>query len=89
MQEYVRGWVLWLLRDAALLPSSSSSRVKLMFLLLLEDLDFAHRLGWDSTVLVNLYRATCHSSYYQSEINGYLVLLQVCDIEFLIFYIFL
>ena len=61
-----------------------------MFLPLLEDLDFTRRLSWDSAVLACLYRVMCRGSAAdQSEISGYLVLLQICDIQILIFYILL
>ncbi|XP_073116209.1 serine/threonine-protein phosphatase 7 long form homolog [Elaeis guineensis] len=77
VQQYVRGQVLRLL-GGVLLPDTSSNKMKLMFLPLLEDLDFARRLSWGSAVLACLYRAMCRGSYAdQSEIGGYLVLLQI------------
>ena len=79
VQQYVRNQVLWLL-GGVLLPNTSSNKMKLMFLLLLEDLDFARRLSWDSAVLACLYRAMCRSSYAdQSKIGGYLIL--YCSIQ--------
>ena len=85
VQQYVRGQVLRLL-GGVLLPDTSSNKMKLMFLPLLEDLDFARRLSWGSAVLACLYRAMCRGSYAdQSEIGGYLVLLQVRELKFLIF----
>ena len=52
-----------------------------MFLPLLEDLDFSHRLSWGSAVLAYLYRAMCQGSVAdQSEIEDYLILLQVQEI---------
>ena len=85
VQQYVRGQVLWLL-GGVLLSDTSSNKMKLMFLPLLEDLDFARRLSWSSAVLACLYRAMCRGSYAdQSEIDGYLVLLQVCELKIFIF----
>ena len=85
VQQYVRGQVLRLL-GGVLLPDTSSNKMKLMFLPLLEDLDFARRLSWGSAVLACLYRAMCRGAYAdQSEIGGYLVLLQVCELKFFIF----
>ena len=80
VQQYVRGQVLRLL-GGILLPDTSSNKMKLMFLSLLEDLDFARRLNWGSAVLVCLYRAMCRDSYAdQNKIGGYLVLLQVYEL---------
>ena len=62
VQQYVRGQVLRLL-GGVLLPDTSSNKMKLIFLPLLEDLDFARRLSWGSTVLACLYRAMCRDSY--------------------------
>ena len=77
VQQYVRGQVLRLL-GGVLLPDTSSNKMKLMFLSLLEDLDFTRRLSWGSAVLACLYRTMCQDSTAdQSEIKGYLVLLQV------------
>ena len=85
MQQYVRGQVLRLL-GGVLLPDTSSNKMKLMFLPLLEDLDFARRLSWGSAVLACLYRAMYRGSYAdQSEIDGYLILLQVCELKIFIF----
>ena len=85
MQQYVRGQVLRLL-GGIMLSDTSSNKMKLMFLPLLEDLNFARRLSWGSAVLACLYRAMCRDSYTdQSEIDGYLVLLQVCKLKFFIF----
>ena len=44
VRQYVRSYILRLLRGV-LLPDTSSNKVKLMFLPLLEDLDFTHRLS--------------------------------------------
>ena len=64
------------LLGGVLLPDTSSNKIKLIFVPLLEDLDFARRLSWGSAVLACLYRAICRGSYAdQSEIGGYLVLL--------------
>ena len=72
------------LLGGVLLPDTSSNKMKLIFLPLLEDLDFTRRLSWVSAVLTCLYRAMCRSSYTdQSEIGGYLVLLQVCELKIL------
>ena len=80
VQQYVRGQILQLL-GGALLSDTSSNKMKLIFLPLLEDLDFARRLSWDSTILAYLYRIMCRGSYHdQTEIGGYFVLLQVYGI---------
>ena len=85
VQQYVRGQVLRLL-GGVLLPDTSSNKMKLIFLPLLEDLDFARRLSWGSAILACLYRAMCRGSYTdQSEIDGYLVLLLVCELKIFIF----
>ena len=78
VRQYVRSYILQLL-GSALLSDTSSNKVKLMFLPLLEDLDFTCRLNWSSAILACLYRAMCWgSTVVQSEIGGYLVSLQVC-----------
>ena len=85
VQQYVRSQMLRLL-DGVLLLDTSSNKMKLIFLSLLEDLDFAHRLSWGSAVLACLYRAMCWGSYAdQSEIDGYLILLQVYELKIFIF----
>ena len=85
VQQYVRGQVLWLL-GGVLLSDTLSNKMKLIFLPLLKDLDFACRLSWDSAVLACLYRAMCRNSYTdQNEIDDYLVLLQVCELKIFIF----
>ena len=78
------------LLDGVLLSDTSSNKMKLIFLPLLKDLEFAHRLSWGSTVLACLYRAMCQDSYAdQSEIGDYLVLLQICELKIYIFNILL
>ena len=79
---------MWLL-GGVLLSDTSSNKMKLIFLPLLEDLEFVRRLSWGSAVLTYLYRAMCRGSYAdQSEIDGYLVLLQICESKIYIFNIF-
>ena len=81
----VRGQMLQLLGDV-LLSDISSNKMKLMFLPLLEDLDFACRLSQGSAVLACLYKAMYRGSYAdQSEIDDYLILLQVCELKIFIF----
>ena len=88
VQQYIRGQVLWLL-SGILLPDTSSNKIKLIFLPLLEDLEFVRRLSWSSAVLACLYRAMCRGSYAdQNEIGGYLVLLQIYELKIYIFNIF-
>ena len=89
LQQYVRGQVLRLL-GGVLLSDTSSNKMKLMFLPLLKDLEFACRLSWGSAVLACLCRAMCRDSYAdQSEIGGYLVLLQICELKIYIFNVLL
>ena len=82
VQQYVRSQTLRLLRGN-LLSDTSSNKMKLIFLSLLENLDFTRRLSWGSTVLACPYRTMYRNFYHdQSKIGSYLVLLQVCDIKF-------
>ena len=77
VRQYIRGYVMRLL-EVTLLSDTSSNKVKLIFLPLLEDLDFTRRLSWCSAVLACLYRIMCWgSAVNQSEIESYFILLQV------------
>ena len=55
VQQYVRGQMLRFL-GGVLLSDTSSNKMKLIFLSLLEDLEFVRRLSWGSAVLACLYR---------------------------------
>ena len=64
--------------------------MKLIFLPLLDVLEFARRLSWGSAVLTYLYKAMYRGSYAdQNEIGDYLVLLQVYELKIYIFNILL
>ncbi|XP_071938942.1 serine/threonine-protein phosphatase 7 long form homolog isoform X1 [Coffea arabica] len=61
-----------------LFPDKSQSKVKLMYLPFLRDLEACGKLSWGSAVLACLYREMCRASKSKAkEIGGPLILLQL------------
>lgn len=72
-----------------LFPDESQSKVKLMYLPFLRDLEACGRLSWGSAVLACLYREMCRASKSKAkEIGGPLILLQVKALLLIIFFPF-
>jgi len=65
------------MNDSYVLEDTSASRVHLMYLLLLANLNNASNFSWGSAVLASLYRALDHEvDYNQENIGGCMLLLQ-------------
>jgi len=74
--QYARAHILSLI-GSMLMPDTSTSRVHLMYLLLLANLNNASNFSWGSAVLASLYRALDHGiDYNQENIGGCMLLLQ-------------
>ncbi|KAF1880746.1 hypothetical protein Lal_00011805 [Lupinus albus] len=77
IDQHARAFILRMI-GGFLMPDTSSSRVHLMYLLLLEDLSETYQYSWGSAVLACLYRGLCRAALIsrQIEIGGCLLLLQ-------------
>lgn len=74
--HYARAHILTLI-GSLLMPDTSGSRVHLMYLLLLDDLNNVSSYSWGSAVLACLYRALDHGiNFNQDNIGGCMLLLQ-------------
>ena len=74
--QHARAHILTLI-ESLLMLDTSGSRVHLMYLLLLSDLDNVSNYSWGSSVLVCLYHAFDHRvNFNQENIDGCTLLLQ-------------
>jgi len=74
--QHARAHILSLI-ESLLMPNTSTSRVHLMYMLLLADLTHVATYSWGSAVLACLYHALDHRiDYHQDNIGGCMLLLQ-------------
>ena len=74
--QHTQAHILTLIRSV-LMPGSSGSKVHVMYLLLLADLNNVRNYNWGSAVLASLYRALDHRiDFNQDNIGGCALLLQ-------------
>jgi len=76
ISQHARGHILTLI-ESLLMPDTSASRVYLMHLPLLTDINNIFNYSWGATVLTCLYRALNHGiDFNQTNIGGCMLLLQ-------------
>ena len=76
ISQHARAHILTLI-GSLLMPDTSASRVHLMYLPLLTDLNNVFNYSWGAAVLAGLYRALDHGvDFNQTNIGGCMLLLQ-------------